>query len=392
MTGVVRPIRTGWVVTGRVPGPDVDEFADADQVIAALATPSAGGDTLLAVQHPNHTPAALANGLSVAQALPAARRMLDRLRRSAYREVHDVVAPYLVSGPDGTALGMLCLVDPAVADADGQARIRQAEQVYPEVVAERAAVLAGLSCATSAAMLVPVSGGADLTEALGRAISGPTAPDVSIADAAGRHHRLWLLGPGAHQDELIELAQRQPLLVADGNHRVTAAASAPCELLALVTGGPGLRVGAIHRMLVGTGLGPDDLAGAWRRIGLTVRAADPASPPPARPGTVLVLAGDRAMLVGLPMPTPGEPLPRIDHGVVEHLLIAEAFGIDPAGPLVRPLPADTKPATVVDAVLLIAPVPYPDVLAVHDQGRRMPRKSTYFTPKPRSGLLLAGLN
>jgi hypothetical protein len=98
------------------------------------------------------------------------------------------------------------------------------------------------------------------------------------------------------------------------------------------------------------------------------------------------------MLVGLPLPAPGEPLPRIDHGVVEHLLIAEALGIDPAGPLVRPLPTDTTPATAVDAVLLIAPVPYPDVLAVHDQGRRMPRKSTYFTPKPRSGLLLAGLN
>jgi uncharacterized protein (DUF1015 family) len=37
-------------------------------------------------------------------------------------------------------------------------------------------------------------------------------------------------------------------------------------------------------------------------------------------------------------------------------------------------------------------VPYADVLAVHDQGRRMPRKSTYFTPKPRSGLLLADLS
>jgi uncharacterized protein (DUF1015 family) len=28
---------------------------------------------------------------------------------------------------------------------------------------------------------------------------------------------------------------------------------------------------------------------------------------------------------------------------------------------------------------------------VHDAGKRMPRKATYFTPKPRSGLLLADL-
>jgi uncharacterized protein (DUF1015 family) len=38
-------------------------------------------------------------------------------------------------------------------------------------------------------------------------------------------------------------------------------------------------------------------------------------------------------------------------------------------------------------VLLIAPVPMKEVLA----GTKMPRKSTYFTPKPRSGLLLADL-
>jgi uncharacterized protein (DUF1015 family) len=36
-------------------------------------------------------------------------------------------------------------------------------------------------------------------------------------------------------------------------------------------------------------------------------------------------------------------------------------------------------------------VPLADVLAVHRAGLRMPRKSTFFTPKPRSGLLLAEL-
>ena len=223
---MLRPIRTGWVVTDRVPGPDVDEFAETDQVIAALSDPAAGGDTLLAVQHPNHTPAALSEGLSLADVLPAARRMLDRVRRAVYREVTDVVAPYLATGPDGTALGMLCLVDPAAVDADGLARIRRAEQVYPDVVAERAAVLAGLGCATSAAMLVPVTGGAELTEALRRVINRRPTPEVSITDSAGRHHQLWLLGPCTEQDHLIALAGRHPLLVADGNHRVAASAAA----------------------------------------------------------------------------------------------------------------------------------------------------------------------
>jgi hypothetical protein len=259
-------------------------------------------------------------------------------------------------------------------------------------VAERATVLSGLGCATSAAMLVPVTGGADLTDALRRVIEERDTPDVRTTDSAGRQHQLWLLGPGPHQDELIELARRHPLLVADGNHRVAAATGARSGLLALVTGGPGLQVGPIHRMLVNTGRTAEDLETAWRRIGLRVRDADPpAATAPTVPGTILVLAGDRALVVELPPPAPNEPLPRVDHGVVEHVLIEAALGIDPAGPLVRALPAETAPIVGADAVLLIAPVPYNDVLAVHDQGRRMPRKSTYFTPKPRSGLLLSEL-
>ncbi|MGH3593295.1 MAG: DUF1015 family protein, partial [Pseudonocardiaceae bacterium] len=39
MTRWVRAIGRGWVLTDRVPGPDVDEFADASEVVAALAGP-----------------------------------------------------------------------------------------------------------------------------------------------------------------------------------------------------------------------------------------------------------------------------------------------------------------------------------------------------------------
>ncbi len=391
MTLWVRAIRHGWVVEGGVPGPDVDEFAEATEVMAALAGSGGGGDTLLAVQHPHRTPAALAEELSLAAALPAARQTLDRLRASAYRQVNEVVAPYRVDGPDGVAVGVLCLVDSAAVDVHGISRVRHSEQVYPEVVVERAAVLAGLGCATSAAVLVPVVAGDQLTAAVARSIAALGPPAVSTTDSGGRTHRLWLLGPGAGQDAVLAAVARSPLLVADGNHRVAAAAAGDqSSLLALVTGGPALRIGAIHRALVGTGLTAEDLADAWRRKGLTVREAmDPSSPVLA--GTVLVKASDADLLVELPGPEPGEPVPRIDHGLVERLLIADALGIDPEGPRVHALPAGHPAGPHVDAVLQLAPVPFADVLAVHEQGRRMPRKSTYFTPKPRSGLLLADL-
>lgn len=387
----VRAIRHGWVVEGDVPGPDVDEFAEATEVVAALASHLGGGDALLAVQHPHRTPEALADGLSLAAALPAARRTLDRLRANAYRQVDEVVAPYRVDGPDGVAVGALCLVDPAAVDVHGASWVRHSEQVYREVVVERAAVLAGLGCATSAAMLVPVGHGEALTAAVLRSIDALGAPVVSTIDSGGRIHRLWLLEPGAAQDAVLAAVACGPLLVADGNHRVAAASAGDLSnLLALVTGGPDLRIGAIHRGLVGTGLTADDLADAWRQKGLTVREVMDLTPP-VLPGTVVVRAAGAGLLVELPAAGPGEPVPRIDHGLVERLLIADALGIDPEGPHLHALPAGHPAEPHVDALLQLAPVPFADVLAVHKQGRRMPRKSTYFTPKPRSGLLLADL-
>lgn len=371
MTAWARAIKTGWVVDGAVPGPDVDEFAEPAEVAAALA--QTRNATLLAVQHPHRTPEARARGLSLAGAMPGARQTLDHLLAAAYHQVHDVIAVYEVAG---RAIGVLCLIDPTAVDD----QVRHSEQVYPRIVAERAAMLTGLGRATSAAMLVPVSDGAELTAAVDKAAAG-RPPVVSTPDS----HRIWLIGPGPAQDELLAVVQRGPLLVADGNHRVAAAAAAGSGLLALVTAGPHLHIGAIHRTIVGTGLTTADLTAAWRRAGLTVHEVpDPA--PPAEPGTVTTPSG---LVVDLP--EPADPLPRIDHGLVEDLLIASALGLDPEGPHVRVLPEGHDPGPDVDAVLQLAPVSLADVLAMHDQGRRMPRKSTYFTPKPRSGLLIADL-
>jgi hypothetical protein len=368
----VRPITHGWVVRAEVPGPDVDEFAEPERVVAALAHPGAASRSLLAVQHPHRTPEAIASGRGLLDSLPTARNTLRLLLRTAYREVSDVVAPYEVDGPDGTACGVLCMVDPAAVDAG---RVRHSEEVYPDIVEERAQVLAGLGYATSAAMLVPVGDHDELTPEV-RAHTANHPPAVSTVDSRGRRHRLWL----TEDTSLLAAVEAHPLMVADGNHRVAAARGG--GLLALVTAGPALRIGAFHRVLTGTGLTAADLARAWRGEGLTVRAA-PGTPAPAEPGTAVVRCQDTTLVVDLP--------PGLDHAVVEETLLGAALRLDPEGPQVQPLPAGRVPPEDADAVLELAPVPLRTVLAEHAAGRRMPRKSTYFTPKPRSGLLIAGL-
>lgn len=381
MSTWIRPLARGWVVRDAVPGPDVDEFADPDRVVAALA--DARGDSLLAVQHPARTPAALAGGLSIEAALPQARATLDRIREHHYRPVSDVVAPYRIDGPDGVALGVLCLVDIRLAvRGDGMARVRHTEDVYPDVVGERAAMLAGLGCATSAAMLVPATGGRELTALVERICRG-RAPALATVDSAGRKHELWLAGPGEDQCRLLAALDELDLLVADGNHRVAAAAaSGSGALLALVTGGPSLQISPIHRVLTGTGFDAETLARRWTDAGFHVQPGPPVAP--SEPGEVTVVAGESAFRVVLARAGG-------DHAVVEQELLRNGLGVDPDGPGVRPLLPGAPVPDDADAVLLLAPVPYAEVLAVHAAGMRMPRKATYFTPKPRSGLLLADI-
>ncbi|ATY11305.1 DUF1015 domain-containing protein [Amycolatopsis sp. AA4] len=372
----VRPIERGWVVQGAVPGPDVDEFAEPEAVTRALAT--ARGDTLLAAQHPARTPAALAAGLDVEAALPEARATLERLLTGHYRPETGFVAAYRIGE---TIAGVLCLVDVRELTSAG-AHVKHTEEVYPEVVAERAAVLDGLGCATSAALLVPVGDAAELTAAVKEA-AGSADPDVSTVDRAGLAHELWVVRPGELQERLLDAASASDLLVADGNHRVAAAAGSG-QLLALVTAGSQLEIRAINRVLLGTGHTAESLYAAWQAAGLDVAWSADATPPGC-PGTAVVLAGSRVLRMRLPE---SDPL-IIDHEVVEQTLLGSALGLDPDGPHVRPLLPGSPVPPDADAVVQLAPVPFETVRAVHAAGRRMPRKATYFTPKPRGGLVLA---
>jgi hypothetical protein len=380
--GFVHPIGRGWVVRDTVPGPDVDEFAEPDQVRAALAQPGAADGTLLAVQHPHRTPTAIANGLDLLAALPIAHAALDHLRATHYRPVDNVLALSWGDGPAGEAIGVLCVVDPTAVLPDGLSFVRHTEDVYPEVVAERAAMLKGLRCATSSAMLVPADGGRHFTDLVRQTIGELGDPDVSTMDAKGHRERIWLLGQGDRQDAIVQAAERESLLVADGNHRVAAATMAgKGSLLALVTGGPDLRIGPINRVLVRTGLTIDELADRWCAAGLAVDLAPDRTP---KTGMVVVVSGETALRVSLPG---GE----LDHQAVEQLMVERALGVDPSRVL-RPLYVGQLPRPDADAVVLIAPVRRADVLAIHAAGLRMPRKATYFTPKPRSGLLLADIS
>ncbi len=90
----------------------------------------------------------------------------------------------------------------------------------------------------------------------------------------------------------------------------------------------------------------------------------------------------------------------LDHALVERVLLREALGLEPGDKRITYVGGDYPAAWLVGEVdagraelaVLIAPVTVEDFVAVNLARQKLPRKSTWFTPKARAGLVLADLS
>ncbi len=244
-------------------------------------------------------------------------------------------------------------------------------------------------------------------------------PTLTVQDTDGVAHRLWRVTDRRLLDELAGALARTEAVIADGHHRFAAArahqrsGSRPGSdrVLALVTpmGPGGLRVDPIHRVVpdlgmdravrtAGAGFVVTDLAG-MSGVGDAVRAwtADPAeSGFLLTDGRRLVRLSDPSADVHAAVPSEAPPAWRgLDVVLAHHGLLDMLWHRpdDPDSVLIAHsveealrLAADRAGV----ALLLRAPSPA-DVAAVARAGARMPRKSTLFVPKPRTGLVLRPL-
>jgi uncharacterized protein (DUF1015 family) len=243
-------------------------------------------------------------------------------------------------------------------------------------------------------------------------------PALRLQDADGVTHSLWRVTEDAVLREVRAGLGRTGAVIADGHHRFAAAqahareegaAVGQAAVLALVTpmGPGGLRVEPIHRVLPGLSLAAAGEAAARGFRVTRLDVADRASlvatvqrwqRDPAQTG-YLVTDGVGLLHLDRPdgsvrtaVPTEAPPVWQgLDVVLAHHGLFQRLWGRDRtpddvlvAHDLEQALHSATERGGV--AVLLRAPSPA-DVAAVARAGARMPRKSTLFVPKPRTGLV-----
>jgi uncharacterized protein (DUF1015 family) len=386
--------------------------------IVRLILPRGDGEV---VAGGSDTPAGTDGSAPAPRSAGSAAAMLRGWTDDGVLQTDDAPALWLYElAPPGGVLATVGWLGAVVLPEAGSAAVLPHEDTYAPAVEGRRALLAATHTDLEPIVLAHDPDPA-LPPLVDRARSG--APTLQITDDDGVQHRLWrLVDPGLLSDVRTALS-RTRAVIADGHHRFAAAQahhrSAPQlagadAVFALVTSsGPGgLRVEAIHRVLPDLPL-DDALAAAGRCFDEVVHI--PTDTPEdavgaartwlaeAPPGSFLLGAGAR--LIGLRRPTgelagavPTEAPPawrELDvvlahHGLIDALwhLPDEPDSVVVAHDVATALhEAEQRGGT---ALLLRAPSPG-DVAAVARAGARMPRKSTLFVPKPRTGLVLRPL-
>jgi uncharacterized protein (DUF1015 family) len=257
------------------------------------------------------------------------------------------------------------------------------------------------------------------------------APATDVVDDDGVCHRLWVVPDDARPDgtvaRLTAIAGAGPLTIADGHHRYETALryrderrmSRSCEedpafdyllTLFLEAGRQRLTVLPTHRLVRAAGDGGDGIvrglealfgvepasrdalerfgtepdAGGRGRFGLWVRDGG------------FVLAARREALEPL-LPASGAAVRELDVTLLAAALERLA-GIDTDAVAAGERVGYTKSAADAiarvggpegwDVAFLLEPTPVPSILRVAEQGDVMPQKSTYFYPKPLTGLVI----
>jgi len=257
----------------------------------------------------------------------------------------------------------------------------------------------------------------------GTADGGP--PLVEAVTSDGIRHRLWAIGDPADLAAIAADLEPRDVLIADGHHRYAAYRKLQARRRAAGDGpGPwdfGLallvdasayppNIGAIHRVI--PGLAPA-AAAELAKAAFTVRKlpggtrelpaalAELADAGAAGPAFLLAGCGEVRLLtdpdplqLDAAMPAGHSPLWRgLSAAVLQELLIARIWGISDSPQEVRIVHHDAAAAVAMadetgGTAVLCLPMSTWDVYAVAAQGERVPRKSTSFGPKPRTGLVI----
>lgn len=230
------------------------------------------------------------------------------------------------------------------------------------------------------------------------------SPMRDFAGVDGVRQRLWVVADPADVTEVEEaIARIGPMYITDGHHRVAASCREgvvpgwflailfPTDHLNALEYNRSVRLGRVPS----AGYVRQALAQDWKVTG--IGPAGRVEAQPRTTGEISMLLGGVWHRLGFRGERSADPVERLDVSLLHDLILGPVLGIssyeDPRLSFVVGKEAVTRlerhALAYPDAVgFAMYPAQIEEMMAVADAGRLMPPKSTWFTPKPRSGLLV----
>jgi uncharacterized protein (DUF1015 family) len=306
------------------------------------------------------------------------------------------------TGDDGTVATTTGVIGALALDPGG---VLPHERTLPKAKSDRLELLRA-----TRANLEPIWGislAAGLSELLD--VDGP--PAAVARDADGTRHELFTLDDPARLEAIRTTVTGAEVVLADGHHRYETSSTYRDEcgpddvaarfimMLVVELADEQLCVHAIHRLIAG--LGDTDLR---RALGASFAVEDVGPNTPE--GVVALEAAMRARgalglvdraglallrprpelvatMADLPAPLPDVDAARFDAGVLPEITGATLAYRNDA----RVVAAQVEKGTA-DAAVLLRPVTVDAIRAAAAAHVRMPEKTTFFAPKPRTGMVL----
>jgi uncharacterized protein (DUF1015 family) len=244
-------------------------------------------------------------------------------------------------------------------------------------------------------------------------VDGCAGEPVLEADGDGIHQTVWALS-GEAADLLMAAMGDRPLYVTDGHHRLAAAVEARHRNPGIDDGHPlqwtqavlfpdaEMQVLAAHRRVGDrAGRSADELIDALSAIGPLTPCVDVAEARPDGPGTVGVYVGGRWFSMDLPAASGKRAVDLLDVSRLQDGILAPVLGVTDPGsdPMIDYVPEPVGIASLVDRCeadrrvgFVLHPTSVAEMMAVADEDGLMPPKSSYFEPKPRSGVFVRRLD
>ena len=384
------PIAKGWIsTTGETGAQNYDEFADDAEITAIV---EANPRSMLAVEMAHRTPEMLAEGADRERSLRYAAERLQRLKDDGLlAEARDFVVAYEIDAPTGRQLGIGLMAPTAEiwdAERNPGGRIIRNEDVFPEKVEYYADVIRALRHLPSAVMLAAPDADASVRDAVAEVMHS-RPPTVTSRDQKGNEHRIRVVSDPAERERLLASLEGKELLVADGNHRSRASEHAGLDaFFAVVLSAETMHIDEYHRGFRELGMGDDEFLTRVREAGFEVGDT----------GTIDLYS--RSGRHGLTPVVERRQAPEtLEHQLVEERIVRGVLGWDPSdhrivyvgGDYGRDYLAAEVEAERFQVALAMPAVTMDDFVAVNERRLKMPRKSTWFTPKLRAGVVVVEL-